>query len=132
MQKIKRILSRRYPAILWTLVIFILLALPGTMLPSEGNFKIPNFDKYVHVSIFCLFVLLWSIYYGAKPDTKNGHIFFVIFIIACLYGTAMEFVQKYFIPFRDFDLYDILADVVGACIGYLMMRLTINWWKRTE
>ncbi|MDP4128728.1 MAG: VanZ family protein [Bacteroidota bacterium] len=132
MQKIKKILSRRYPAILWTLIIFILLALPGTMLPSEGNFKIPNFDKYVHISIFCLFVLLWSIYYGTKPHTKNRHIFFVIFIAACLYGTAMEFVQKYFIPFRDFDLYDILADVVGACIGYLLMRLTINWWKRTE
>ena len=30
----------------------------------------------------------------------------------------MEFVQKYFIPSRDFEIGDILADVVGAAIAY--------------
>ncbi|MFI5194571.1 MAG: VanZ family protein [Chitinophagales bacterium] len=130
MQKVKKILSRRYPAVIWTIIIFILLALPGSMLPSEGNFEIPDFDKYVHMGIFGLFVMLWSVYYGTRPDFKNKHIFFFIFIIACLYGTAMEFVQKYFIPFRDFDLYDILADVIGACLGYLLVLLTISWWRK--
>jgi len=40
-------------------------------------------------------------------------------IVGCLYGILMELVQKYFIPFRSFDLGDILADGIGCFAGYL-------------
>lgn len=129
MQPVKKFLAKQYPALLWSVFIFILLALPGSMIPSEANFGISNFDKYVHVSIFCVFVLLWSFYYAAKPAKKNKSVFFLIFIIACLYGIAMEYVQKYFIPFRDFDVYDIMADVAGAAVGYLIVSLILIRWK---
>jgi VanZ family protein len=32
----------------------------------------------------------------------------------------MELVQNYFIPFRSFDLFDIIADGVGCAIGYFI------------
>ncbi len=133
MQSLKKILAKRYPAILWTIVIFILLALPGSMIPSEANFSISNFDKYVHICIFFLFVLLWSFYFAARreEDKKIRRRFFLIFIIACLYGTAMEYVQKYFIPNRDFDLYDILSDVIGSFAGYIVASLIFFQTKRT-
>ena len=35
-----------------------------------------------------------------------------------VYGIAMEIVQKYFIPFRSFDLGDIIADGIGCAAGY--------------
>ena len=130
MQLAKNILAKRIPALLWTIIIFILLALPGSMIPSEANFRIAHFDKYVHISLFCIFVILWSFHYAAKPG-KNRSLFFVIFLIACSYGIAMEYVQKYFIPFRDFDLYDILADVAGAAAGYLLVRLLFLRQKNT-
>jgi hypothetical protein len=130
LQILKKLLSYRFPAVVWTIIIFVLLALPGSMLPPEGNFAIPDFDKYVHMGIFGLFVVLWSVYYAVRPVFNNKHLFFRLFIISCAYGTAMEFVQKYFIPFRDFDLYDILADVIGSCIGYLFMLLTVRWWRK--
>ena len=41
--------------------------------------------------------------------TQTG--IFAILVIACLYGVATEFIQKYFIPNRDFDIYDIAADL---------------------
>lgn len=132
MQSVKKLVAKRYPAILWTIVIFILLALPGSMIPSEANFNISNFDKYVHVSIFFFFVLLWSFYFAARKEEskKIRKRFLLIFVIACLYGTAMEYVQKYFIPFRDFDLYDILADVIGSLAGYIMISLIFSLSKR--
>jgi len=40
-------------------------------------------------------------------------------VVGCFYGIAMEFVQKYFIPFRSFDLGDIIADGIGCAAGYL-------------
>jgi VanZ family protein len=32
----------------------------------------------------------------------------------------MEYVQKYFIPRRDFDVEDILADVIGSALGFII------------
>jgi hypothetical protein len=108
-----------YP-ITWSIIVMILLTLPGSMLPQEKIFSIPNFDKLVHMGLFGGFVLLWSIYFSKKilSQQKLLVIFFRIFIIASVYGTTTEFIQKYFIPSRDFDIADILADVVGAAIAY--------------
>jgi VanZ family protein len=126
---IHRILAHRLPAVVWTIVIFILLALPGNMLPDEKRVGIPQLDKYVHLILFGSFVFLWSFYFHAKGGNRNLQgLFLRIVVIACLYGTAMEFVQKYFIPNRDFDIYDIGADIAGAIGGYIVLRLII---KRT-
>jgi VanZ family protein len=126
-QRLYRIFSHRFPALAWTLFIFILLALPGSMLPNENHFSIPQLDKMVHIILFGSFVFLWSFYFSTKEIKENlqGK-FFRITVIACLYGFAMELIQKYFIPNRDFDIYDIAADVAGAIVGYFVVRLVIS------
>ncbi|HLY69396.1 MAG TPA: VanZ family protein [Puia sp.] len=108
-----------YP-VAWSIIILILLTLPGSMLPHEKVFSIPNFDKLVHMILFGGFVLLWSIYFNKKiiNQKKLLVVFFRIFILASVYGASTEFIQKYFIPSRDFDVADILADVAGAAIAY--------------
>lgn len=115
-----------YP-IAWTIIVLILLTLPGSMLPQEKAFAIPNFDKLVHMGLFGGFVLLWSIYFNKKVTNpkKLLVIFFRIFIIASLYGATTEFIQKY-IPSRDFDIADILADVVGAAIAYGIANIFLS------
>ena len=126
-KRLYRILSHRLPALTWTIFIFILLTLPGNMLPNEQHLSIPQLDKYVHMVLFGSFVFLWSFYFAAKGENKNIQgTFLRIVVIAGLYGIAMEFIQKYFIPFRDFDLYDIAADIAGALGGYIVVRLVIN------
>ncbi len=126
-----RLFSNRTPALLWSIVIFILLALPGKMLPNENRLAIPNLDKYVHIILFGTFVFLWSFYFATKVHNNNYPIrkSLTILVIACLYGTAMEYVQKYFIPNRDFDIYDITADIAGAIMGFLIVRLTFHWFR---
>jgi VanZ family protein len=126
-QRLCRILYHRFPALAWTLFIFILLVLPGKMLPNEKHFIIPQLDKMVHIILFGGFVFLWSFYFSKKElkETLNGK-FLRITFIACLYGSAMEVIQKYFIPNRDFDIYDIAADVAGAIAGYIVVKLIVS------
>ena len=109
-----------YFPIAWTLIIAILLSLPGTMLPSENQFVLPQFDKYVHISLFGGFVFFWNFYLSKRPLSARQLLrwFFLIFVLANVFGIGMEFVQKYFIPFRDFDTEDIIADMIGAGVGY--------------
>ena len=125
--RLYKILPSRIPALAWTLFIFILLTIPGKMLPDENQLTIPNLDKLVHIMLFGCFVFLWSFYFASRKDLHNGlnKKLFRIFLIACLFGIAMDFVQKYFIPNRDFDIYDIAADIIGAICGYLIARLTV-------
>ncbi len=127
--RLQQLLSNRYTAIAWTILIFILMAIPGKMLPSEHMTFIPNMDKLVHVTLFGGFVYLWSSYYASKRD-KKGNLnrrFLGFLIIAFLYGVGTELMQKYFIPNRDYDIYDIAADTTGAVIAYIIIL-----WKFTK
>ena len=128
MKRISIYLQRRWVAITWTIIIFILLAMPGSLIPKEQGFTIPYFDKLVHIILFGGFVLLWSFYFSKKKlgPKKLTRLFFIIFIIACVYGIGMEYVQKYFIPGRDYDQEDIIADMIGAALayGFCNIRLT--------
>ena len=130
-QRFQKLLSNRTPALLLTIFIFILMALPGNMLPKEEKTFIPNLDKVIHASLFGSFVFLWCIYYSTRKE-KNNHApsrYILILIIACLYGVATELMQKYLIPNRDYDIYDIMADSIGALLGYIFVRLIVNRLK---
>lgn len=120
MKLFKKYLGSIYISVAWTLMVLILLTLPGSMLPDESTFKIPQFDKFVHVCLFGGLVFLWCLHISTRPmgSQKRLLLFFYIFILGVALGISMEFVQKYFIPFREFELGDIIADMIGAGLAY--------------
>jgi VanZ family protein len=56
-------------------------------------------------------------------DHRLLRLFFLVFILADIYGIGMEFMQKYYIPGRDFDEADIIADMIGASLAYGLSNL---------
>lgn len=124
---LKRYFSSLFFPVIWTLVIIVLLALPGKMLPNEAGFRIPNFDKLVHMGLFGGFVLLWGLYMTRRTTDNHTLLraFFIFFVIANFFGYGMELVQKYWIPGRDYDLADVIADMAGAGIAYGICNLRL-------
>ena len=118
-------LGKIYSAVGWTLFLILLLSLPGSMLPNESHFSIPQFDKFVHITLFGGFVLLWNFYLSSRPLSTKKLLrwFFLIFMLGNALGIGMEFAQKYWIPFRDFDTEDIIADMIGAGLAYGMSNI---------
>jgi VanZ family protein len=118
---LKRLHASLIPAIGWFIISVILLTLPGTAFPQEDWLDKIWFDKWVHIGMFSIMVALWCIgwRYLKKnvPAGKFKPIFIRIGMICLGYGIAMEFVQHYFIPYRSFDVGDIIADVVGCAAG---------------
>jgi VanZ family protein len=96
--------------------------LPGNALPKTRMDLIPNFDKLVH---FFLFALLAGLVLKAQ---KKVTIYNCLSIAALTlgYGIAMEYVQKYWVPHRSFDMMDIWADGLGAMAGVAL----VAWWGR--
>ena len=110
--------SRLIYPISWTLLIIILLCLPGKAIPSHGIFGIKNLDKVVHVGLFGTFVLLWGILAWTRNEgRKTWYKWLIIVVLMSIgLGVALEFVQAAWIPNRSFDVWDIWSDLAGSVL----------------
>jgi len=108
----------------WTLFTIILLCLPGSAIPGNGIFALPGLDKIVHIVLFGGIVWLWASYSYYKLNKDQWKRMLCLLVVCTLVlGIILEFVQKYFIPGRSFDNYDIVADATGAVLAALGQRL---------
>jgi len=112
----------------WFILCTILLTLPGTSLPSENWMGDIGLDKWIHIFLFAVmaFLACWAIYTINKNKDRNKRHFIIAGLLCIAYGVVMEFVQKYYVPNRSFDLGDIIADAIGGIIGtvYSIRRYT--------
>jgi VanZ family protein len=118
---LKKIKPSFVPAIGWLIISTFLLTIPGSAFPKENWLGKIWFDKWVHIGMFAIMVFLWcwAMLRMNFDIAKLKKSFFAIAISWFAYGIAMEFVQKYFIPNRSFDMGDIIADGVGCVVGLL-------------
>jgi len=107
-------------ALSWFILTIILLILPGSVLPKENWLDKIWADKWVHFFLFGILVILWCRFFYKKGFEKKNlkKIFLWLMLSGILYGVIMEFVQKYFVPNRSFDLGDIVSDAVGSLSGF--------------
>lgn len=109
------------PGVLWLVIVTILLTLPGSAIPKEDWLGKIWFDKWVHIGLFAVMVILWCRalrrFYPAVTALKK--VFCICAAVWFAYGIGMEFVQKYFVANRSFDSGDIIADGVGCLAGLL-------------
>jgi VanZ family protein len=106
-------------AVVWLLVVTTLLCIPGTKLPKISWQNKIWLDKWVHIGLFLILVFLWCWAYSKRKELSKK-LFINVTILFIVYGIAMEIVQHYFIPFRLFDVGDIIADAAGAIAGYFI------------
>lgn len=107
------------PAIIYFFITLYLFTIPGKQLPSAEWFNLIYADKWVHMGLFGVLQIAWSWPFTQSNYTalQQKKAFVLITLVAILYGIGVEFVQKYYIPNRSFDGYDIIADGAGTLIG---------------
>jgi VanZ family protein len=93
-------------ASVWSILIFIGCGMPGSNLPKLTVWD--HFDKVVHFVLFGGCTYLWFMAFPKYLYRVAG--------LVLLFGIAIEFYQKYFVPGRSFDVWDILADALGICV----------------
>jgi VanZ family protein len=120
---LKKIYFPLIAAVSWFIISTILFTLPGTAFPKENWLDKIGFDKWVHIGIFAIMVTLWCLsrhrLQPGKDPQKLKNYFILIAILCVAYGVAIEFIQKYFIPFRSFDISDMVADAIGCVTGVI-------------
>lgn len=129
-QKILKANFRFYlPAIIWFITCCILFTLPGSAFPKKNWFNIIWFDKWVHIGLIGLLILLscWGFYRANNRQLKSITIIKLI-AAASVYGLLIEFIQLYFVSNRSFDGGDVVADVIGAVLAGLFAAW--RWAKK--
>ena len=97
----------------------VLFFLPGSALPEEHGWMIMiRIDKLVHIFLFA--VLFLELRFAFNSSVKFYTIWLLLAVVT--YGLAVELIQKYWIPGRTFDLYDLLADTLGSLAGWVVYR----------
>ena len=121
------------PGIAWFFVVLILICLPGRDIPKVSELEFIHFDKIVHISIFGLLTLLMMMPTVNSSISKKSKLLnmLLILIVVSIWGLTTEFIQKYLIPGRSFDLLDWAADSFGAFIAFIICRkkIAINFKK---
>jgi hypothetical protein len=112
------------PGIAWFFIVLVLLLMPGKDVPSNDWLSVIYFDKWVHTGIFGLLALLFMLPYALSPlDQKEKFQYFIrIAIATSVWGLATEFMQKYCVSGRSFDLIDWGADSLGALSSLIICK----------
>ena len=111
-----------WPSILWAAFILVICLMPGRDLPRV---EIINVDKLVHIGVHTLLALLT--YFGwVRQDSYaalHRHTFLKIALLLAVYGFSVEVMQEVFTMDRHYDLYDALANSIGAVVGGIAGRV---------
>jgi VanZ family protein len=110
---------------LYVIYIIIISYLSLTPVEHKISLGIWSWDKAAHFTAYLLLAIL----------VKRVHLEFsyLICVVTCTsYSFAIECIQ-YFIPNRMFDIFDILANLLGAILGaflyYLIIERCFGSWK---
>lgn len=110
------------PAMGWVVLILFLCTMPGSTIPKISILDKLHIDKVVHFILFGGTVLLLAYGYFKQNGSLSGLGLLSIVIVVTLYGLAIEYIQKYLVVNRSFDMMDVLADGAGAAAGALIFR----------
>lgn len=118
-----RMIRYYLPAMGWIVLILFLCTMPGSEIPKISWLDKLHFDKVVHFVLFGGTVILLAYgYFKQKGHISNRGLLGIV-VVVTLYGLAIEYIQKYLVVNRSFDMMDVLADGAGAIMGALIFRL---------
>jgi VanZ family protein len=119
--RLKSFLICWLPLIIYCLAIIIQSGRPGLKHIPDVRFL----DKFLHFGAYGLLGVLFFRAYETLPLKANKTLLILLSIAsATLYGISDE-IHQYFVPFRNADILDAVANTIGSICGVYFYHL----WK---
>ena len=121
--KLKTLSDRLYLglAIFWTLLTLWLSLIAARKASKFNLWDFVGFDKLAHLTFYAVFIVLWLMAVRAKNINDK-----FVFFFSISFGVLMEICQFWLFNGRSFELYDILANIVGSIVGVVLFKIFIN------
>ena len=106
------------PWVVWALAIAVLMLLPSESFPES---KLLSYDKLGHIGVFLILTFMMTMSFSRQKHserlkTKSIPLALTICIV---YSSSLEFLQQ-IVPGRMTDLYDFIANTIGAIVGSIV------------
>ena len=103
---------------MWGLVILALSVSPGVHLPASP-WDLMGPDKLAHAAAYFVLagLLLWG--FSRRRPLRAATVAGVI-LLSSGFGVGVEILQWSFFPYRYFELYDILSNIIGSLASVLL------------
>ncbi|MCF6341917.1 MAG: VanZ family protein [Bacteroidales bacterium] len=126
-----KLIRQQWRALVWVVFILIITGIPGSYIPEVVTFwDWIQPDKVVHIAVFG--VLSFLILYNARTqylESSRRYLYVVVAVgMASSYGLLTEVLQRDVFVGRSGNVYDVLADILGAGAGWLVFR----WLQRKK
>jgi len=99
----------KMPLLVWAAFILVLSLMPPSSIPKSS---IMGIDKVAHLIFY--FVFVWFCMVGWHVPLSNA------LFLAVSYGIVIEILQHALTTQRQFDIYDIIANSLGALLYYVL------------
>ncbi|EMG49504.1 hypothetical protein G210_5728 [Candida maltosa Xu316] len=110
-------------------IVFV-VTLIGAGYLGFASIHLPH-DKLIHFSTFCILTI--EFYFIFDTHYKSLKVLRYITLLLCTFGGSVssEIIQNAVNPTRIFDVYDILANVIGSLVG-LGLCIGFMTWKKNK
>ena len=116
LSKFSGIFAYGYSAILLLLSLIKI----GPVIPKLGS----DFDdKLYHATAYIIMGFVWGVY--LLHQSKRNYIL-LSFLIGALFGIIIELLQVTLTSYRSFDFFDIIANILGLCLGLIFVSILKN------
>ena len=113
---------------LFAVLIFALSSIPYAHTPFEFRFS----DKLLHLLVYLLFsILLFFSFHTSKGVFWQRNAYLFTLIIGIIYGLSDELHQG-FVPGRQKDVFDFLADLLGVLLGLYVIWLSLKFRSKSK
>ncbi len=110
----------------WSLIVYWTLMFVATHWPeleewAPRRFKIPDFDKFVHVVAYAGWAAMWWWLLALRPRAIGRSAIIWLLIGGAVYAAFDEITQD--IVDRQPDILDFLGDMLGLVIAVIVLRV---------
>lgn len=116
-------------AIFLTLAILVLSLIKTDSMPK---ININQADKYFHGIAYFSLTAVWFLALYFELNKKKWSTYLFLLIAVLIYGTVIEVLQMTVTNYRSFDVYDILANFVGATLFFLVYIVSRRIYLRFQ
>ncbi len=114
-----KILSYWLPVFLYCLMIFMQSSYPS----PESVPDWPYIDKLLHIAVYALLgALLLRAFKTLQIQHNLKLVMILSILLSSLFGISDE-IHQHFVPFRNADFMDALADMIGSVGGVYVYQL---------
>lgn len=122
----KRLVISLFPLISVSCFIIFISHIPANKLPEIGFWQ---WDKFAHIFEYFVYssIVLFFIC-GIKPKISKQSKIIILILVSIVFGASDE-IHQMFVPGRTCDIFDLMADSVGALITVFLFKHLVKMFN---